>query len=378
MVLPSVRVMLGSACRRFLHFGVSPALAVACLTASVSLAAPPQAPVEQDPRPVFKGGVDLVSVSATVTDERGHFVEGLQKEDFRLLEDGREMPIAQFSSARVPVSLGIVLDSSDSMSGERMNQARRALDELLNRLRNHEDEMCLFSFDEEPRLLQGWTTERDAIRRALRDVDPTGRTALYDAVSQAVGYVSTGRHRKKALLVISDGNDTASRQAVPAVKRQIQESELLVYAIGVDASRTFFRGTAPRWSRQRGLVPQRPRPPIRIPVPIPGSPGRPGGRDPLPFPPPPPRGHAPPLDDDPVDSGSLRSLTDDSGGRTEIVRSTSDLGPATSGIADELNRQYYLAYVSAAEADGKWHVIELGVRDPAHKVRARRGFLATR
>ncbi len=363
MVLPAVLLMFGSACRRFLHFVAIPALAVACLSASVSLAAAPQAPVEQDQRPVFKGGVDLVSVSATVTDERGHFVEGLQKEHFRLLEDGREMPIAQFSSTRVPVSLGIVLDSSDSMSGERMNQARRALDELLSRLRDREDEVCLFSFDEEPRLLQGWTTDRDAIRRALRNVDPTGRTALYDAVSQAVDYVSTGRHRKKALLVISDGNDTASRHAVPAVKRQIQESELLVYAIGVDARRTFFRGTAPRWSPQRGLVPQRPRPPIRIPIPIPG--GRPGGRDPIPFPPPTPRGNVPPLDDDPVDSGSLRSLTDDSGGRTEIVRSTSDLGPATSGIADELNRQYYLAYVSAAEADGKWHVIELGVRDPA-------------
>jgi len=376
MVLPPVLSMFGSACRRLLHVVPASALAVACL--GVSLAAAPQAPVEQDQRPVFKAGVDLVSVSATVTDARGHFVGGLEKEDFRLLEDGREMPIAQFSSGRVPVSLGIVLDSSDSMSGERMTQARRALDELLNRLRDREDEVCLSSFDEEPRLLQGWTTDRDAIRRALRNVDPTGRTALYDAVSQAVEYVSTGRHRKKALLVISDGNDTASRAAVPALKRQIQESELLIYAIGVDARRSFFRGTAPRWLPQRRL-PQRPRPPIRIPIPIPGSPGMPGGRDPIPFPPPPPRGgNMPPLDDDPVDSGSLRSLTDDSGGRTEIVRSTSDLGPATSGIADELNRQYYLAYVSAAEADGRWHVIELGVRDPSHKVRARRGFLASK
>jgi len=370
--------MFGSVCRRLLLQAPSPALAFACLAAIATLsAAAPQNPVEQDQRPVFKGGVDLVSVSATVTDGRGHFVEGLQKEDFTLLEDGRPMAITQFSSARVPVSLGIVLDSSDSMSGERMNQARRALDELLNRLKDREDEICLFSFDEEPRLLHGWTTDRDSIRRALRNVDPTGRTALYDAVSQAVSYVNTGRHRKRALLVISDGNDTASRLAIPAVKRQIQESELLVYAIGVDARRTFFREPAPFSSLQRRL-PQRPRPPIRIPIPIPGSPGRPGGRDPIPFPPPPPRGNMPPLDDDPVDSGSLRSLTDDSGGRTEIVRSTSDLGPATSGIADELNRQYYLAYVSAAEADGKWHVIELNVRDESLRVRARRGFLATK
>jgi len=370
--------MLGPARRWFPTMASSAALALACLFAFCGLAAAaPQDPADRDQRPVFKGVVDLVSVSATVTDGRGYFVQGLTKEDFVLLEDGREQPIAQFSSGRVPVSLGLVLDSSDSMSGERMMHARRALEGLLDRLHEPEDEVCLFGFDEEPRLLHGWTTDRDAIRKALRRVDPTGRTALYDAVSQAVDYVNTGRHRKKAVLVISDGNDTASRLAISAVKRQIQESELLVYAIGVDASRTFFRAPAPRWSPQR-RYPQRPRPPIRIPIPIPGTPGRPGGRDPIPFPPPPPRGSLPPVYEDPVDSGSLRALTDDSGGRTEIVRNTGDLGPATSGIADELNRQYYLAYVSAAEADGRWHVIEVSARDQRYKVRARRGFLATR
>jgi VWFA-related protein len=369
--------MVGSPRRWFFSLVPCPALAVACLALPCLATAAPQDPVEREQRPVFKAGVDLVSVSATVTDGRGHFVAGLTKEDFTVREDGREVPIAQFSSARVPVSLGIVLDSSDSMSGERMAQARRALEELLERLHDREDEVCLFAFDEEPRLLHGWTTDREAIRRALRGVDPTGRTALYDAVSQAVAYVGTGRHRKKAVLVISDGNDTASRVAVPAVKRQIQESELLIYAIGVDAHRTLFREPAPEWSAQRRPT-QRPRPPIRIPIPIPGSPRGPGGRGPIPFPPAPPRGNLPPVDDEPVDSGSLRSLTDDSGGRTEIVRSTKDLGPATSGIADELNRQYYLAYVSAAEPDGQWHVIEVLVRDPEHRVRARRGFLATK
>ena len=368
--------MLGPVCRRLPSLAFHCAWAWLSLGAALSLASPaPQAaPVEREQRPVFKGGVDLVSVSATVTDARGHFVSGLTKEDFTLLEDGRAMSIAQFSSGRVPVSLAIVLDASDSMSGERIVQARRALDELLERLRGRDDEMCLFAFDDAPRLLQPWTSDHDAIRRALREVDPTGRTALYDAVSQAVAYVNTGRHRKKALLVISDGNDTASHLAVPAVKRQIQESELLVYAIGVDArSRGFLRDPAPRWLPQRGY-PQRPRPPIRIPIPIPGGPGR----GPIPFPPAPPRGSLPPVDEEPVDSGTLRSLTDDSGGRTEIVRSSGDLAPATSGIADELNRQYYLAYVSAAEPDGKWHAIEVAVRDPSHRVRSRRGFLATR
>ena len=351
-------------------------LAWLCLAAVPSLQEPAgQQPAEREQRPVFKAGVDLVSVSATVTTPDGHFVDGLAKEDFILLEDGRDMPIAQFSSDRVPVSLAIAVDASDSMSGERMTQARRALGDLLDRLRDREDELCLFAFDDEPRLVHGWTRDRETIRRAWRGIDPTGRTALYDTVAQAVTYVNTGRHRKKALVVISDGNDTASRLAVSAVKRQIQESELLVYAIGVDVERGFFRAPAPRWAPQR-RYPQRPRPPIPIPIPIPGRPG--GGRDPIPFPPTPPRGGAlPPVGNDPVDSGSLRALTDDSGGRTEIVRSTRDLAPATSGIADELNRQYYLAYISAAPADGKWHVIEVSVRNPAHRVRARRGFLAT-
>ena len=356
---------------------VLPVLALLCLVGVGAAQEERQAPSQE--RPVFRGGVDLVGVSVTVTDERGHFAHGLRKEDFVLREDGREMPISQFSSGRVPVSLGIILDSSDSMSGERMTQARRALDQLLDRLGDPEDEVCLFGFDEEPRMLHPWTTDREAIRRALRGIRPTGRTALYDAVTRAAAYAETGRHRKKVLLVISDGNDTASRTAVVAVKRQIQESELLVYAIGVDASRSFLRDPGPsRWSPQR-RYPQRPRPPIPIPIPFPGTPRRPGGgRDPIPFPPAPPRGNLPPLDSEPVDSGSLRSLTDDSGGRTEIVRSTQDLGPATTGIADELSRQYYLAYVSAAPADGKWHAIEVAVHDQSLRIRARRGFLATR
>jgi len=73
---------------------------------------------------------------------------------------------------------------------------------------------------------------------------------------------------------------------------------------------------------------------------------------------------------------ALRSLTDDSGGRTEIVRSVGDLGPATAGIADELARQYYLAYTSAAPRDGAWHSIEVNVKREGLTVRARRGFVA--
>lgn len=326
----------------------------------------------QEPqRPLYRGGVDLVNVSATVTDGAGHFVKGLTRDDFVLLEDGRELPIAQFSSERVPVSLGIVVDASSSMDGERMSQARKALEQLLERLPDPDDEIFLYSFSEEPVLEQGWTTNRGAIRAALRRIDPSGRTSLYDTVARAVALANTGRHPKKALVIISDGNDTASHTSVEALRRQIQESELLVYAIGVDASSLFEPKKRRSWFSQ--ARPGFPRPPV-----IQGFPPRPGGgggRPPV-FPRPPDRAPTSPVFDDPVDLAALRSLTDDSGGRTEIVRTAGDLGPATAGIADELSRQYFLAYASNAPRDGQWHTIALAVRDRTFTVRARRGFIA--
>lgn len=343
-------------------------MALAAAAAVLWMEAAPSARQSGEQRPLFKGGVDVVSVSATVTDGRGRFVKGLSKDDFVLLEDGREQPIAQFSAERVPVSLGIVLDASDSMDGERMSQARGALKQLLDRLPDPADEIFLYSFSEEPQLLQPWTTDREMVRRALARVDPSGRTCLYDAVSQAVVLANTGRHPKKALIIISDGNDTASRTPVEAVRRQIRESELLVYAIGVDG-RSIFDSRNRRFPFFQRQFPPRQRPPIR-------RPGIPGGRDPFPIPPTPPRTSYPPVNDDPVDAMALRSLTDDSGGRTEIIRSAGDLGAATAGIADELARQYYLAYTSAAPRDGAWHTIDVEVRREGVTVRARRGFIA--
>lgn len=335
------------------------------------LLAAAEAPGQEPQRPLFRGGVDLVNVSATVTDEAGHFVKGLAKEDFLLREDGRELPIAQFSSERVPVSLGLVVDASSSMDGERMSQARKALEQLLDRLPDPDDEVFLYSFNEEPVLEQGWTTNRGAIRGALRKIDPSGRTSLYDTVARAVSLANTGRHAKKVLVIISDGNDTASHTSVDALRRQIRESELLVYAIGVDARSLFEPRKRRSWFSQ--ARPGFPRPPV-----IQGFPPRPGGgggRPPV-FPRPPDRAPTAPVFDDPVDLAALRSLTDDSGGRTEIVRTAGDLGPATAGIADELSRQYFLAYASNAPRDGQWHTIELSVPGREVIVRARRGFVA--
>ena len=182
----------------------------------------------------FRTGVELINVTATVTDTRGRFVPGLEKEDFLVYEDGDLQTVTHFSSERVPVSLGIVLDTSGSMEGEKMVAAREALDRFLYDLLDAEDEVFLYRFSYQPRLVHDWTTDRDRLSRAIGSIRPRGGTALYDAVADAVVMAEEGRHRKKAVVIISDGNDTNSETDLREVQRLIRETEVLVYAIGID------------------------------------------------------------------------------------------------------------------------------------------------
>lgn len=317
----------------------------------------------------FTSSVDLVNVTVTVTDGSGRFVPNLTREDFRVFEDGQPQEITHFSNERVPVSLGIALDTSGSMEGEKIVAARQALDRFLYDLLDPEDEVFLYEIADPPQLLEPWTTDRRTLTDALRWVDPRGGTAMYDAVAEAVPIANDGTHRKKALLIISDGNDTASRTDPDDLKQLIRETEVLVYAIGID-------GRAPRFQTRL------PRGPGGIPFPIP-MPG--GGRSPFPWPgrprTPPPIGGGSGgggwTEDNRVNADALRDLTDDSGARTEIIRDASDLVPATESIADELSRQYFLAYPGAAEPDGRWHEIRVEVAGERYHVRARSGYVAS-
>jgi VWFA-related protein len=334
----------------------------------------------------FHTGIELINVTATVTDGSGRFVPGLKQSDFVVYEDDQPVEITHFNAERVPVSLGIVLDTSGSMAGARIASAREALERFMFDLLGPGDEIFVYRFDNSPHLVQDWTIDRTPIMEELRRIRPDGATALYDAVAEALPLLRSGRHRKKALLVISDGNDTSSRTDLQTLKGLIRQSEALVYAIGMDAGTTATPATGnkasgPKVSHQRGHpiplpfpVPGRKAPPRNPPIPgIPPVTGTP--RPPSTATPTEPDNSATALANEPVNVAALRDITDDSGGRTEILRDPRDLDPATARIADELSKQYFLGYPSR-HRDGRWHAIRVEVRGQTLRVRARRGYTA--
>ena len=294
----------------------------------------------------FKSGVELINVTATVTDRSGRFYSRLRKEDFIVYEDNKPVEVTHFSAERTPVSLGIVVDSSGSMAGEKWQAAVSSIDRFFRMMNDELDEFFLYRFSANADLVADWTNDRDRLALSIGRIHPNGGTAMYDAAAEAVPMAQSGQNRKKAVVIISDGNDTSSRASVSDVRRIVRETEVLVYAVGIDGqgSRRTSAATPPV---------QGPAPRLPIPFPFPGGGRGGGGRIPMP-------GY--PADrrrrrqrtrrlfsvgaDDRVNVMALREMTDDSGGRTEIVRDSRDLDPAVASIADELSQQYYLGYPS--------------------------------
>ena len=356
------------------------ALLMAATLLSAQAQGTPPPPPQSDPQAFkFRTGVELINVNATVTDQSGRFVSGLTKDDVDVFDDAQLQAITHFYAERVPVSLGIVLDTRSSMDGDKIYAARQALDRFLFQLIDPNDEVFLYRFDNAPELVEGWTRDKRRISDSLGRIQPRGSTSLYDAVADAVRLAQQGHNRKKAVVILSDGNDTSSHTDVFAVKQLIRESEVLVYAIGIDSAGSQY--VSSQWA-QRGTPPR----PIPLPFPMPG-----GKRPPASPPPPvpqPPQGPTPGgggsgasrwrggSADDRVNVAALRDITDDSGGRTEVVRWVKDLDPAVAGIADELSKQYYLGYAASGAKDGRWHSIRVEVKQPSYHVRARRGYVA--
>lgn len=210
------------------------------------------------------------------------------------------------------------------MNVEKLNAAKSALGHLVFDLLEEDDELFFVQFGFNARLTQEWTTDRKLIRHALVDVNhPTGDTALYDAIALALPTAQEGRHVKKALLVISDGNDTHSLVTLPELRQAIVASDVLVYALGIDN---------PPGARQKT---------------------------------------------ERLDADALRQITDDTGGRTEVVRGADGLDAAIARIADELRQQYSLGYATSVARDGQRHELRVDVRGRRVNVRARRGFIAS-
>jgi len=293
-------------------------LALALLVAAGVWLQPPAAGPGQRP---FRSGIELTSLNATVTDKEGHLVTGLGREAFDVFEDGVRQDVTQFTNERVPIGLGVLLDVSDSMYGRRIADARHAVDRFLFTLLDESDEFFLVAFNHKPRVLTDWTRAQDEVTRSLEALKPSGGTSIYDAIVDAMPLVEHRTKARAALVVISDGADTASTATLRDVRAALLRSDAFVYAIAIDSP------------------------------------------DPQPI-------------NTRVNAQALREITNESGGTTEIVQRSADLDLATAKIAEELNSQYLLGYTSSHGADGKFHSIRVKVAGADYRVRARNGYVA--
>lgn len=183
--------------------------------------------------PGFSVDLDLVLVPATVTDGRGGVVRNLDARDFRLWEDRVEQNIRYFSTESVPASIGIVLDTSHSMSGS-VQLTQRAVSAFLE-AGHSEDEYFLIQFDDKARLHEDFTPDIDRLNRSVLRAAPEGGTALYDAVYRAIAKAQEGQHARKVILIVSDGEDTNSRYSLSQIEDYVRESGVQIYALGISS-----------------------------------------------------------------------------------------------------------------------------------------------
>jgi VWFA-related protein len=282
---------------------------------------PPQLPPIRDPH-IFRAATNLVSVTVTVRNHEGRLVSKLPREAFDIREDGEPQTITQFTNERVPVSLALLLDTSDSMFGARLKDAREAVERFFGDLLDPADEFAIAIFNHRTRIMLNWGQSLEEARTTLERIKSSGSTALYDAIL-AVLPLADVRHRERvAFLVISDGADTASDARLRDVRTALNRSEAFVYALAIDS-------------------------PDRRAINI------------------------------AVDPVALAEITDQSGGRTETVHTTGALLEALTRIAEELNNQYVVGYTSPKGADERYHTIRVRIRDhPDYRVQARRGYVA--
>jgi VWFA-related protein len=216
------------------HVALPGALALMLAIAPVSGQVDTQPPARQQPLATFKSGVEVVTVSVSVRDAEGKVIQNLTKSDFELIDSGYKREIRDFFVGDSPISLALLLDISGSMAvGGNMERAREAIAVATMNLRNSTDEAALFTFDSELREVVGFTTDTKKIHNVSLRGKPWGQTSLYDAVGQAAKAVAERANKHRALLVISDGVDTASKMTPAEVSGIASAIDVPVYLLRV-------------------------------------------------------------------------------------------------------------------------------------------------
>ena len=187
-----------------------------------------------DPGVTFCVGTERVVLHVTVVDRQDRFVTDLGQESFSVVEDDREQPLTYFAQEDVPVSIGLVIDNSGSMRENRRKVNAAALEFV--KASNPQDEVFIVNFNDEAYLDQDFTSSLDRLQDALQRIDTRGGTALYDATSISLDHLAehgNKSYNKRALLIITDGEDTSSRMDLEILVRKLQASNATIYGIGI-------------------------------------------------------------------------------------------------------------------------------------------------
>jgi Ca-activated chloride channel family protein len=271
--------------------------------------------------------VNLVLLNTTVTDSQNRHVTGLQKENFHVWEDKIEQEIQYFSSESVPLSVGMIFDVSGSMK-DKLPSAREAASTFL-RMGEKEDEYFLIQFSNSPQLVAGFTNEISKIQDRLLLTHAQGLTSLYDALYLGLERVGRGNNPRKAILLITDGEDNHSRYSFSNVREFAKEHDVQIYAIGIvdeESPQGAYSG---------------------------------GGRD------------------------VLEDLANLTGGRAFFPRSVQELESICAQIGFDLKNQYVIGYRPLNTAtDGRWRKLKVKVNRssgmPSLSIRAKTGYYASR
>lgn len=284
---------------------------------------------QQAPAATFRSSVSLVSVNAVVKDRRGRPVRNLTRDDFTILENGASRPIVDFGvSDQGPVSFGVLVDQSGSMRlSNNLDAAREVIRHLLAWFDAGKDEVALFAFDKELQEVQPFTSDAGAVIAALPKLSAYGTTALYDAIARTAERLEKRPTPRRALVVVTDGLDTASSRTIEEVSGMASAIDVPVYVVVV---------MSPLNHPDRGGTPLR-------------------------------------TDGEPITT-RLATLAYWTGGDMVVASTPSETSRIARRLVVDLRHQYQLAFESSAQAG--WHHVAVRTRNPDLQVRARSGYIA--